>query len=78
MLVSELSAVYMKLHGIAELDKDLPLLVVLLPGYSYRISLYLPCVIFTTIIIEHMTPTNRSLVLLISFYSGDEGVSACK
>ena len=38
----------------------------------YCIGLYLLCDIFTIVHTEHMMPINRSVALLISFYSGYE------
>ena len=40
----------------------------------YCIGLYRLCVIFTIVYTEQMAPINRSLALLISFYSGYEDV----
>ena len=40
----------------------------------YCIDLYWLCVIFTIVYMEHVTPINQPLVLLISFYNGYEGV----
>ena len=39
----------------------------------YCIGLYQLCVIFTIVFMGHMTPINRPLALLISFYSSYEG-----
>ena len=48
----------------------------------YCIGLYRLSVIFTIVYMEHVTPIDRPLALLISFYSGYEGagkaISVCE
>ena len=66
-LLSDLSTKYIELYGIARLHKDLATLITYPLTEIYCIGVYQLCVIFIVVRMEHVTPINQSLALLISF-----------